>query len=270
MLIRNYYGDESNNYKQAEILSEGDEPLDLTWRMYGYGGNDTLIGAYFNDTIEGGSGNDSLRGSLGNDRIFGQQGSDLLYGEQGNDDLFGGDGNDTLYGSSGGDILLGDSGDDDLYGDRDRDSLSGGDGSDRLYGGDSSDTLSGDKEDDLLDGGADDDLLDGYGIGYDGVPDTEFDTLTGGTGADTFKLGEIDVGKENEDPLNAVYYLGDGFATITDFSRSEGDKIQVIGSSEDYSTFVVFGETAILVEDDIIGVVTNTIDVDIAIDFEFI
>ena len=56
---------------------------------------------------------------------------------------------------------------------------------------------------------------------------TEYDTLTGGTGADTFVLGDT----------LGIYY-GDNydhsFATITDFSSAQGDTIQLFGSSSDY------------------------------------
>ena len=52
---------------------------------------------------------------------------------------------------------------------------------------------------------------------------TEYDTLTGGTGADTFVLGNT----------QEIYYGDDydyGFATITDFSSAEGDTIQLSDS----------------------------------------
>ncbi|BAU64524.1 peroxidase family protein [Stanieria sp. NIES-3757] len=51
------------------------------------------------------------------------------------------------------------------------------------------------------------------------------DTLSGGAGGDTFVLG---------DSLGA-FYSGSGYATITDFSFSQGDKIQVFGSASDYT-----------------------------------
>ncbi|MEG0197994.1 MAG: type I secretion C-terminal target domain-containing protein, partial [Acinetobacter sp.] len=55
-------------------------------RLYGYDGDDTLIG---------GSGNDLLRGGDGNDTLNGGAGKDLLIGGSGNDTLIGGTGSDT-------------------------------------------------------------------------------------------------------------------------------------------------------------------------------
>ena len=55
-------------------------------RLYGYDGDDTLIG---------GSGNDLLRGGDGNDILNGGAGKDLLIGGSGNDTLIGGTGSDT-------------------------------------------------------------------------------------------------------------------------------------------------------------------------------
>lgn len=246
MAIRTYNGNELNNFRQGEILSEGEEPLDLTWRMYGNGGNDTLIGANFNDTIDGGTGNDSLEGSLGNDQIAGREGNDLLFGDLGNDVIFGGPGD------SGNDSLNGGSGNDFLY---------SGDGNDIMNGGDGDDLLTDFSGSDRINGGNGNDRL--VGKEFISSNPAEKDTLTGGSGADDFVLW-------SEDAVQDSRVIDDGMFVITDFSRQEGDKIQVVGNSGDFSTFVVFGETAILFQNEIIGVVTNTIDVNIADDFEFI
>jgi Ca2+-binding RTX toxin-like protein len=176
----------------------------------------------------------------------------------GNDGLDAGAGNDTLYGNSGNDRLYGSAGKDSLVGGLGRDSLSGGEGNDSLDGGFGRDILYGQSGADSLNGGAGRDYLNGYGRG------TEFesDTLTGGTGADTFVLGE-----------RFAFYvdLGDEFARIKDFSREEGDKIKVFGSISDYSLELnLFGGTYISYQDDLIAVVENITNLDLSVDFKFV
>lgn len=165
--------------------------------LTGSTGNDTLTGNKGNNTIKGGSGADTVRGADGNDKLHGDTGNDKLYGGNGDDDLYGGAGNDTLYGDAG------------------RDYLSGSTGSDKLYGGSGADTLLGGDGNDLLDGGSSVDHLTG-GLGAD--------TLTGGTGADHFIFNSI------KDSTVA----STGRDTITDFSRSELDRIDL--SAIDAST----------------------------------
>lgn len=102
-----YYGNSANNYKAAHKEGFLFFKTWKSWSMYGYGGNDTLIGGPKNDAIYGGTGNDSLYGRGGNDRIYGEAGNDKLYGEAGDDLLYGGTGTDTLYGGAGNDRLDG-------------------------------------------------------------------------------------------------------------------------------------------------------------------
>jgi Ca2+-binding RTX toxin-like protein len=180
-------------------------------------------------------------GTLGDD--FWQLGTDtpLAYGRTGNDTLYGSDGSeDTLYGNRGNDSLFGNGGDDSLF---------GGYGYDTLYGGAGADDLN---------GGAGNDYLNGYAIG------TEFesDTLEGGTGADTFVLGE-----------GFAFYVdeGDEFARIVDFSRTEGDKLQVFGSISDYSLELdLFGGTQINYQGELIAVVENVTNLSFSVDFDFV
>ncbi|MCR5219531.1 MAG: RTX toxin, partial [bacterium] len=70
--------------------------------LYGYAGNDTLVG---------GDGADRLYGGLGNDSLLGNAGADLLSGGDGDDTLDGGYGNDTLTGGAGRDIFIVNKGD---------------------------------------------------------------------------------------------------------------------------------------------------------------
>jgi Ca2+-binding RTX toxin-like protein len=133
--------------------------------------------------IKGTFSNDSLNGQSGNDRLYGQSGNDSLVGRHGNDSLVGAYGNDDLVGAYGNDNLV---------------------------------------------GGAGNDYLNGAGIVYDSLGPQSFgqgeiDTLTGGTGMDTFQLW----GGSGRAGVN-VYYdsnlktagLSD-YALITDFNPNE-------------------------------------------------
>ncbi|MDD5053687.1 MAG: calcium-binding protein, partial [Sulfuricurvum sp.] len=119
-------------------------------------------------TPEGG-----LYGGGGNDYLDGGYGDDYLEGNGGNDTLIGGGGNDILWSGEGDDRLEGGENDDILFGDTGNDLLSGGIGSDELYGGEGDDVLMGN---------------DGYGVD-DGVTDY----LDGGTGFDTYVVGNGDI-----------------------------------------------------------------------------
>jgi Ca2+-binding RTX toxin-like protein len=159
------------------------------------------------------------------------------YGLQGNDAVTGGTGDDIFVGGRGDDRLLGINGDDYLI---------GGSGNDALLGG------------------AGNDLLDGSGFWQD------LDILTGGAGADTFVLGS-----------QRVYYRGDGYANITDFNSSEGDTIQVLGNSSQYQVRQVNSPTSPVpfteiyyvgngFGNELIGVVQNSIGVNLERDFVFV
>ena len=82
-----------------------------------------------------------------------------------------------------------------------------------ITGTEGNDVLNGTAGNDTLLGNGGDDVLNGYGnqVG-------EIDTLTGGGGADTFKLGDE----------NAFFYGGAGHAIITDFQQGT-DRIDVAG-----------------------------------------
>jgi len=296
--LASYKGDRGNNFylpEEFELLKSSN--------IYGYDGDDTLIGGLRHDVLSGEAGNDSLKGGDGDDSLEGGSENDTLYGGNGNDSLYGGSEQDSLYGDNGNDylnggtsddyleggdghdFLEGDSGSDSLYGNAGNDTLKGGVGSDYLYdysgnnqlfGDSGNDSLYGGSDNDILDGGAgDDSLYDDSGndllIGGDGN-DTlqgysssyaiyELDTLTGGKGADTFLLGQDYPG---------VFYTGTGFATITDFNRSEGDKIQLFGSQDDYEFTDFPGGTEIYYQDDKIAFVGHIDGVFLPEDFLFV
>ncbi|MEH2235219.1 calcium-binding protein [Nostoc sp.] len=236
-------------------------------QLFGNSGNDTLDGGLGTDTLNGGvgddtyiidstvdtiteaanSGTDTVRSSVtytlganlenlkltGTGAINGTGNSlnNFLFGNIANNTLNSGAGNDTLDGNLGNDIL------------------NGGDGNDSLQGGPGNDILNGGSGDDILIGVFPGSLLP-PGLG-------ETDTLTGGTGADTFVLGDaVNVFYDDNNTTNPGF--GD-FATITDFDSNQ-DRIQLKGTPQDYRLQVVGGNTRIFSEqpgqaDEIIGIV---------------
>jgi Ca2+-binding RTX toxin-like protein len=117
----------------------------------------------------------------------------------GDDDLTTGSGDNRIDGQDGGDRIDGGAGNDNVRG-------SGGD--DTLLGGDGHDILRGNDGNDRLNGGAGDDVLKG-GLGAD--------VLLGGEGADRFVFSGW-----RDSPA-------EGFDRIVDFSRGQGDKLDLSG-----------------------------------------
>jgi Ca2+-binding RTX toxin-like protein len=121
--------------------------------------------------------------------MTGNSGKDTFSAGKKNDILKGRDGNDTLEGGRGNDTLYGDDGNDTLRGEK---------GNDKIFGG---------KDHDTLFGAAGDDVLTG---------DQGRDTHFGGAGADRFDFNKL-----------ADSPVGSGRDTIEDFSRSQGDRIDL-------------------------------------------
>jgi Ca2+-binding RTX toxin-like protein len=129
----------------------------------------------------------------------------------------------------------------------------GGSGNDTLFGGTGSDRLYGDDGNDRIIGG---------GFTFNS---NEYDTLQGGQGSDTFVLGNV----------TRSYYLGNGYATITDFN-GQFDWLEVHGSASNYS----FGrgnwggssllDTGIYYNNNLIAVLQDTSNVSISRDFRFV
>lgn len=242
---------------------------------YGNNLNNVISGNAANNNLSGNGGHDTLNGGSGNDNISGGFGNDVLDGGSGNDSMYGGDGNDRYYVNSGDvvieyafhgtdtvnsyiDYILGDNVENltligfanNGEGNNLNNIISGNNLDNDLYGNDGNDTLI---------GGGGNDYLNGFGSGQ------EFDMLTGGTGADTFAVG-----------TNYVQYYGSGYATITDFSRIEGDEIQLAGAAGLYSLGSAnWGgssamDTGIYYNGDLIGVVRDTTTVSIQQDFTFV
>ncbi|MEH1966871.1 M10 family metallopeptidase [Nostoc sp.] len=131
------------------------------------------------------------------EKAIGSNYSDQIIGNEFNNSLVANNGNDTVDGGAGNDTITGGNG---------NDSLSGGTGNDSLIGGAGNDTLRGGAGTDTVDGGAGNDVLVG-GAGND--------FIVGGTGADRFLY----------DTGVAFASAGVGQDSISDFNRSQGDKI---------------------------------------------
>jgi Ca2+-binding RTX toxin-like protein len=139
--------------------------------------------------------------------IDGTPGDDVLAGTSGNDRIFGGDGDDRIAGRDG------------------RDQVHGGNGGDTLRGGREDDRIFGDPGDDRLSGGAGYDRLDG-GPGNDTLIGGAWaDELTGGPGADCFVYRAVSDSRVLTGP--------DQRDLIRDFSRAEGDRIDLSGIDAD-------------------------------------
>ena len=154
------------------------------------------------------TGNDVINGDSGDNVINGKSGNDLIYGREGDDTIDGGKGNDVIHGH---------------------------DGDDTIYGGDLHDFIRGNKGDDILDGGKGRDVLMG-GEGSDqlfgGDAGLNLDVLTGGEGNDYFYL-------------DANHISSAGMAVVTDFSRTDGDKIRINVDNPDARAFTDSGDGSV-------------------------
>jgi Ca2+-binding RTX toxin-like protein len=112
-------------------IDNGKVELTTPTRMYGSGGDDTILGGRGKDRIYGGAGADFIQGGNNRDVLYGEAESDSLNGQLGFDYLDGGDDNDTLTGGDGVDRHIGGRGDDRFnIADGETDSANGGPGVD--------------------------------------------------------------------------------------------------------------------------------------------
>ena len=195
----------------------------------------------------GSSDHDHLNGTTGSNTLFGGAKEDTLAGMAGNDMLNGGSGADKVWGGSGNDNLSGGTG---------NDLLVGGFGADRVDGGNGNDTLLS-----RSDSGEMVAAQDGQTIIF-GAESAAFkavnDTMTGGSGADTFRFelqvnakdeivakhvnadGTIDwVGVTGENGATHDHWV-DGFGNdvIRDFNRAQGDKIEISAHTAEVKSIV--------------------------------
>ncbi len=209
--------------EDADVIKSDSEPGDDIYFsiLYGFGGNDELIGGDRPDALYGGEGKDRLDGGDGDDHLFGGEGDDHLIGGRGADALHGEGGEDTAsYADSGAGVMVdlgagrgyaGDADGDRLYGienvlgsahrdfiwgDNADNWLRGGGGDDQLFGYGGEDRIWGEAGDDLLFGGADNDIITGG---------TGVDTLLGEAGNDSLLGGADDdrlIGGAGDDDLH--------------------------------------------------------------------
>lgn len=142
---------------------------------------EVVSGGSGSDTISGSAGNETLSGGAGDDRISGRDGDDSLEGGTGNDTLADGAGQDTVSGGRGNDVILAEAdGDDDVY--------DGGEGCDTLDYSSSEEGITVD-------------FTEGTASGTDIGSDTfcGIDTVVGGSGDDSFVIGQQPVVLEGGD-----------------------------------------------------------------------
>ncbi|MEH2287293.1 calcium-binding protein [Nostoc sp.] len=254
--------------------------------VIGTNGNDSIAGDNQNNRLSGNNGNDTLDGGLGIDTLNGGLGDDTYVVDTDFDTIteVANSGIDTVRSSvtytlganlenlrlrEGGNITgTGNSFNNFLFGNTSNNTLNGRIGDDTLDGSNGDDTLNGEDGDDSLQGGPGNEILNG-GSGNDILIGTfpgsplppglgETDTLTGGTGADRFILGDaVNIFYDDNNSVNPGF--GD-YATITDFDSSQ-DQIELKGSLQDYRLQVVGSNTRIFSDkpgvepDEFIGIV---------------
>ncbi len=147
-------------------------------------------------------GDNIIEGTDGDDVLHGTDRADVIWAHGGNDGVRAGGGDDLVRGGNGNDKLGGGEGDDKIDGGAGNDLLIGGEGSDLLFGGAGNDHVIG--------GAGADTLVDSVGS----------DSYSGGEGADTFVFGYTN---------RASVEHGTGRDHIRDFSREDGDKLQIQG-----------------------------------------
>jgi Ca2+-binding RTX toxin-like protein len=136
-------------------LTDGSDYMfftEMSEKIAGGLGDDSIYGGAGDDTIDGEAGNDYLQGGIGNNVLIGGVGDDYLEcGGQDNNSLDGGDGNDVLMGGAGNDTLSGGAGNDYLNGGYGgNDILDGGAGVDTMLGGVGDDTYIVDNSGDVI------------------------------------------------------------------------------------------------------------------------
>jgi Ca2+-binding RTX toxin-like protein len=191
--------------------------------IYGYGGNDQIQALMGNDFVDGGDGNDIIyAGSyFVTYMIFPQintfSDNDTVYGGEGNDYIDGGVwGYDYLYGGAGDDTLIGGLAPEAAaYRATGKAYLDGGSGNDHIYGMASDDTI----------------------IGGQGR-----DELTGGSGSDIFKWSAGDIA--------IVQSISERTDTITDFSVSERDKLDLRDLLSEESASNILNYLDVIAQDD--------------------
>ncbi|MBD2446146.1 calcium-binding protein [Nostoc sp. FACHB-152] len=243
------------SYASTYTLTANVENLSLfgtAYSGYGNGLNNTIYGTNSANYLNGGAGVDTMYGYGGNDYYVVDNSSDVVteFANQGTDTVYSYASTYTLTANVESLSLLGTaySGygnglNNTIYGTSSSNYLGGGGGNDTIYG----------------DGGSD--RINGYNTA---TSSTEYDTLSGGSGADSFILGGS----------WGVSYLGAGYASITDWSSI--DYIEAKGTASQYT--LGYGnyegtsalDTRVFYQGDLIALIRDTTNVNIATDFNFV
>ena len=172
-------------------------------------------------------------------RVFGTEQADEIVTDnrRGNGLLVGNGGDDTITELGGRSRLEGGDGDDTLSGGND---LDGGAGNDLLDSGFGNDTLN---------GGAGNDILIGTKVRTNASFLFDEDVMTGGTGADEFRLADLESGERLY--FDNFAFPNESFARITDFNREEGDFLRLAGPERFYISRVEDGNTSIFVRNNL-------------------
>lgn len=199
--------------------------------------DDTVARNFENLDLVLGSGDDTIKTGLGEDTIDGGEGTDQLAIDYGA----------AKSGISYADNSVPDEGSGQIntsfapanvsFSNIEVFNLAGSQFDDELFGGNLNDTLRGANGDDVIEGGSRNDILGGgdgddilIGVGEEnGV--NSIDSLSGGSGADTFVLGNEDLSFYNDD--NGSQAGVKDYALIRDFDSSQ-DFLQLEGSSDRY------------------------------------
>ncbi len=227
-------------------------------RVTGGSASDDLWGGNGNDTIDGGGGTDFLHGNAGNDTIRGGDGGDFIWADfrdlttiVGNDVIDGGLGIDSLYyedaasslrldlniltaQSTGGGGIETITNVENIYSSQFADVITGNAAANVLIGGSGADVIKGMGGNDLIqvgvggtaDGGDGNDQIweATFGFGGNGndtmISGYGVQNMTGGAGADTFLFDVTTAGYNS-------YTAPDQMDVITDYSRAQGDKIDL-------------------------------------------
>ncbi|MUG92342.1 DUF4114 domain-containing protein [Scytonema sp. UIC 10036] len=274
-----YYRNTSND---GSILDETKFTNFERFNITGTSKNDQIFGADLNDVLVGNVGDDLIVGNGGQDQVQAGEGKDFVVAGSGDDIATGGDGDDIIvdkwtFNTSQVNsavaipgIAIAEGGHDTFDGGAGNDAINGGTGNDQLSSGNDNDLLVGGEGNDALKGDSGNDILIGINFGVGVYPElnSEVDTLSGGSGADEFWLGEETFVYYNDDNRSTVG--ANTYALITDFNSLEGDILQLQGVKEDYFTQIANNSIEIYRKDaptaltgDLIAILQGVTDFDL-------